>query len=210
MAKKMRPELVALSTGLILGIYGAGYKLTQTTAGASAAHVSLVPVHAPANGYHDGTYSGTGSNVLGNVTVAVSIQGGKIAQVQITSCNMHYPEYWIDGLPAEVMTAQSTNIDVVSGATASSAAFLDAVMQALAQASVQTSAGGASSSGQSGALSTPQTGGQSTDGSGRVGGQSFGGSNGYRGGAGRHGGRHGRTGDDLGTTPDYGQGEGSV
>jgi uncharacterized protein with FMN-binding domain len=161
MAKKMRPELVALSTGLILSIYGAGYKLTQTTAGATAPHVSVTPAHTVANGYQDGTYSGTGSNFLGNVSVAVSIKGGKIVQVQITSCNMHYPEYWIDGLPAEVMAAQSTNIDVVSGATASSAAFIDAVTQALAQASVQSGAGTQLSAGQPSVTATPQTGGQS-------------------------------------------------
>jgi uncharacterized protein with FMN-binding domain len=179
MAKKMRPELVALSTGLILGIYGAGYTLTQTAASASTSQVSVTPVHVPANGYRDGTYSGTGSNFLGNVSVAVSIKAGKIAQVRITACNMHYPEYWIDGLPAEVITAQSTTIDVVSGATASSAAFLDAVTQALAQASTQ-----------SGAVSTPQTGGQDNG-------------PGYYG-----GGRHGRHHDTIGGGQGYGQSDG--
>lgn len=194
MAKKMRPELVALSAGLILGIYGAGYKLTQTAAGASAPQVSVTPAHAPANGYQDGTYSGTGSNFLGNVSVAVSIKAGKIAQVQITSCNMHYAEYWIDGLPAEVMTAQSTTIDVVSGATASSAAFIDAVTQALAQASAQPNAGSSTPA----AAGTPQTGGQGTDGYGPTGGQ------GYSQGKGRHGGRH----EDFGGGQSGGQSEG--
>jgi uncharacterized protein with FMN-binding domain len=205
MAKKVRPELVALSTGLILGIYGAGYKLTQTAAGASAPNVSVTPVHAAANGYQDGTYTGTGSNFLGNVSVAVSIQGGKITQVQITACNMHYPEYWIDGLPAEVVTAQSTTIDVVSGATASSAAFIDAVTQALAQASAQSGAGSSQSTGQPGAVSTPQTGGQGTDGFGQPGGQGYGQGNGQGsyGGGGRYGRHH-----DAGGGQSYGQDDG--
>jgi uncharacterized protein with FMN-binding domain len=210
MAKKMRPELVALSTGLILSIYGAGYKLTQSTAGASAAQVSVTPAHIPANGYRDGTYSGTGSNFLGNVSVAVSIKAGKITQVQITACNMHYPEYWIDGLPAEVMTAQSTTIDVVSGATASSAAFIDAVTQALAQASAQPGTNGSQSTGQPGAVSTPQSGGQGTDGYGQGNGQ------GYYGGNGRHGRHHETTGGGAGDGQSNGQpngqddGQGSV
>jgi uncharacterized protein with FMN-binding domain len=204
MAKKMRPELVALSTGLILGIYGAGYKLTQTTASASAPQVSVTPVHVPANGYRDGTYSGTGSNFLGNVSVAVSIKAGKITQVHITACNMHYPEYWIDGLPAEVITAQSTTIDVVSGATASSAAFIDAVTQALAQASTQSGAGGTQSAGSPSAVSTPQTGGQGTNGFGQAGGQDNG--QGYYGGGGRHGRHH----DSIGGGQGYGHGDGQL
>jgi uncharacterized protein with FMN-binding domain len=202
MAKKMRPELVALSTGLILGIYGAGYTLTQTAASASTPQVSVTPVHVPANGYRDGTYSGTGSNFLGNVSVAVSIKTGKITQVRITACNMHYAEYWIDGLPAEVMTAQSTNIDVVSGATASSAAFIDAVTQALAQASAQSGAGSTQSTGGPGAVSTPQTGGQGADGFGQAGGDDNG--PGYYGGGGRHGRHH----DTIGGGQGYGQSDG--
>ncbi|MGH2347176.1 MAG: FMN-binding protein [Chloroflexota bacterium] len=208
MARKMRPELVALSTGLILSIYGAGYRLTQTTASASAPHVTISAGHSPAAGYRDGTYSGTGSNYLGDVSVAVSIKAGKITQVQITACNMHYPESWIDGLPAEVTAAQSTNIDVVSGATASSAAFLDAVTQALAQAG-----------GQSGGGAGPQTGGQ-TGGSNSQGygyGFSQGGGNDYQGrrrGDHRHSHGYGtgerNGGPDGGGNSGQGDGQGSV
>ncbi|HEY8286780.1 MAG TPA: FMN-binding protein [Chloroflexota bacterium] len=148
MAKKMKPELLALSTGIILSIYGAGYLHTQAAASAEAPtqHISApasVATSAPGSGasgatqasaLRDGTYNGSGSNYLGDVSVAVTIAGGKISQVQITACNMHYPEYWIDGMPAEVVAAQSANINFVSGATASSQAFTDAVTQALSQA----------------------------------------------------------------------------
>ncbi|HVA89061.1 MAG TPA: FMN-binding protein [Chloroflexota bacterium] len=151
MAKKMKPELLALSTGIILSIYGAGYLHTQAAASASAPaqHISApasIPTigsgsgangaatQTPASTLRDGTYNGTGSNYLGDVSVAVTVASGKISQVQITACDMHYPEYWIDGMPAEVVAAQSTNINFVSGATASSQAFSDAVTQALSQA----------------------------------------------------------------------------
>jgi uncharacterized protein with FMN-binding domain len=149
MAKKMKPELLALSAGLIMSIYGAGYLHTQAAAslGAPARQISAqTSVSAGGSGtsgaasqtqstaLREGTYNGTGSNYLGDVSVAVTVASGKISQVQITACNMHYPEYWIDGLPGEVLAAQSTNINFVSGATASSQAFTDAVTQALSQA----------------------------------------------------------------------------
>ena len=151
MARKMKPELLALSAGVILSIYGAGYLHTQAAAslgapirqisasatvpaGGSGSSTGGAVVQTQSSALRDGTYSGTGSNFLGDVSVAVTVASGRISQVQITACNMHYPEYWIDGLPAEVLAAQSTNIDFVSGATASSQAFTDAVTQALSQA----------------------------------------------------------------------------
>jgi len=54
--------------------------------------------------------------------------------VQITDWGMHYSQSDVDGLPAEVLAAQSAKIDWVSGATYSSYSFDSAVAQALAQA----------------------------------------------------------------------------
>ena len=90
--------------------------------------------------YRDGNYSATGSSDLGTVTVAVTIQGGKISDVQITDWRMHYSQSDVDGLPAEVLAAQSAKIDWVSGATYSSYSFDSAVAQALAQATAPSAA----------------------------------------------------------------------
>jgi uncharacterized protein with FMN-binding domain len=84
--------------------------------------------------YKDGTYSAWGTSRRGNVQTAVTIAGGKIARVTITSTTTQYPESWIAQLPSEVMAAQSTNISLVSGATLSSMAFRNAVDGALQQA----------------------------------------------------------------------------
>jgi uncharacterized protein with FMN-binding domain len=84
--------------------------------------------------YHDGTYSGSGTNRFGTVEVAVTITKGKIAKVDITSSRTRYPQRYIDGLPQEVLNAQDYNIDTVSGATNSSMDFINAVHQALLQA----------------------------------------------------------------------------
>ncbi len=85
--------------------------------------------------YLDGTYSGSAANQIGAIAVNVTIQGGKIANVQITACYTHYPESYIDPvLPDYVVAHQTTQIPVVSGATLSTEDFYYAVVQALQSA----------------------------------------------------------------------------
>ena len=84
--------------------------------------------------YADGTYSGTGTSRFGNVTVSVTVSGGKITNVQITKVTTSFPESRIASLPAAVVASQSASVNVVSGATYSSTAFEQAVQQALSQA----------------------------------------------------------------------------
>ncbi|MEX2460598.1 MAG: FMN-binding protein [Paenibacillaceae bacterium] len=84
--------------------------------------------------YQDGTYAGSGTNRFGTVEVEVTIEKGKIANVDITSSRTRYPQRYIDPLPAEVVDSQDYNIDAVSGATRSSEDFINAVREALLQA----------------------------------------------------------------------------
>lgn len=136
MARNMKPELIALSAGLIACVYGAGYQITRPATVLGHVVASAPPAqHALVARYRDGTYNATGTSDLGTVSVAVTIGGGRIARVEITDCSMHYPQQYIDGLPAEVLAAQSATIDWVSGASYSSYSFASAVAQALAQAS---------------------------------------------------------------------------
>jgi uncharacterized protein with FMN-binding domain len=81
--------------------------------------------------YHDGTFTGSGTNRFGTVEVAVTIKKGKIAAVDITSSRTRYPQRYINPLPQEVLDAQDDNIDTISGATRSSEDFIEAVHQAL-------------------------------------------------------------------------------
>jgi uncharacterized protein with FMN-binding domain len=94
---------------------------------------TTTPASQPA-GYRDGTYVGLGRSRRGNVEVTVTIKSGKIASASISNCMTQYPQSVIDGLPDEVVSRQSAKVDLVSGATYSSRAFQDAVIQALAQA----------------------------------------------------------------------------
>lgn len=84
--------------------------------------------------YKDGTYTGQGSNHIGSVEVAVTIKKGKIENVEITNCDTHYSQSYIENFPAEVVKNQSSKVDAVSGATLSAEDFETAVDQALAQA----------------------------------------------------------------------------
>lgn len=84
--------------------------------------------------YKDGTYSGQGSNHIGSVEVSVKIKGGKISKVDITNCDTHYSDSYIQSFPEEVVQNQSAHVSAVSGATLSAEAFEAAVDEALAQA----------------------------------------------------------------------------
>ncbi|MEK3916872.1 FMN-binding protein [Paenibacillus sp. FSL H7-0331] len=84
--------------------------------------------------YKDGSYTGSGTNRFGTVEVAVTIQKGSIANVEITRSATRYPVTYIESLPQQVIDKQSANIDTVSRATNSSKDFIEAVQQALNKA----------------------------------------------------------------------------
>jgi uncharacterized protein with FMN-binding domain len=95
-----------------------------------------VPTPRPTatSGYRDGTYSGVGTSRHGSIGVSLIVSQGRITAVQITSCRTRYPCSWITQLPGEVVQAQSSRVNYVSGATDSSRAFMGAVASALANA----------------------------------------------------------------------------
>lgn len=96
----------------------------------------------PASGaYKDGTYTGTVADAFyGNLQVVAVVQNGQLADVQ-------FPQYPSDNgrskqisntalpiLKQEAISAQSANVNVVSGATQVSQAFRQSLASALAQA----------------------------------------------------------------------------
>lgn len=89
---------------------------------------------AAASKYKDGTYTGTGTSRHGDISAQVLVKSGKIVSAQITACYTRYPCSRISDLPGEVISQQTTNVDMVSGATDSSEAYLQAVDNALQNA----------------------------------------------------------------------------
>ncbi|MBV8085224.1 MAG: FMN-binding protein [Chloroflexi bacterium] len=116
------------------------------TVGAGAAPASASPAAASPAGVtsssaaastelKDGTYTGSGTSRHGGVSVSVTIQNGRIISAAITNVSTRYSQNVISGLPSEALSAQGADINLVSGATDSSEAYVQAVQQALAKAS---------------------------------------------------------------------------
>lgn len=92
-------------------------------------------------GLKDGSYDGNAADAFyGNIQVRVIISGGKIGDVQF----LQYPndrqqsininESAMPILKSEAIQAQSANVDIVSGATDSSQAFIQSLQSALNKA----------------------------------------------------------------------------
>jgi uncharacterized protein with FMN-binding domain len=132
-------RLITVSAAVIGAIYAGGYAMAQSggilefARPTSSIKLSLTPPARPGR-FRDGTFSGTGSNMYGTVDVEIAIQSGRIGQVSITRCDTFFSQSFIDGLPALVVHAQSADVPVVSGATASWQDFVMAVQDALNQA----------------------------------------------------------------------------
>lgn len=136
MARKrtIPPELLLLSTAAVITVYAAGYVITQPAADALEHTVVTASSPAAQRGYRDGSYLGSGESRFGSVYVTVQVTGGRISQVWINSVSTTFPPQVIAGLPGAVIARQDAGIDLVTGATASSAAFALAVRAALQQA----------------------------------------------------------------------------
>lgn len=84
----------------------------------------------------DGTYTGSGTGYSGTITVRVTISGGKITNIEVVSTADGDPYFSnARAVIQRVIDAQSVNVDTVSGATYSSRGILQAIRNALAQAS---------------------------------------------------------------------------
>ena len=132
MARRLDARVVALSSAAVFAIYGAGYAVTQSTVDARA-QIAVAARYVPRT-LRDGIYEATGASQFGDVTVSLTLRGGRLAAVEITGVTTFFSADWISGLPAQVVRHQGPTVDVVSGATGSTAAFDAAVRGALAKA----------------------------------------------------------------------------
>lgn len=94
-----------------------------------------------ASAYKDGTYAGPVTDAIyGQLQVVVTIAGGRITDVAwpvFPSDRGHTMEISQQALPQlkqEAITAQSANVDIVSGATQTSEAYQQSLAAALAMA----------------------------------------------------------------------------
>jgi uncharacterized protein with FMN-binding domain len=86
--------------------------------------------------YKDGTYTGEGTGFDGTIGVEVTIKGGEITKIRVTSYEgdgKWYIDQASEMIP-EMIKNQTTNVDTVSGATYSSRGIIYAVRDALSKA----------------------------------------------------------------------------
>ena len=101
----------------------------------SSVEAEEIPATESSNGYRDGTYIGSAMGMNANIEVSVTIENGQIADVEVVS-HRDDEEYYADAVYVidDILTAGSTQVDTVTGATYSSGGILDAVDDALKQA----------------------------------------------------------------------------
>lgn len=81
----------------------------------------------------DGTYEGCANGMGGELTVSVTVEGGRIADVQIDGHDETpgISDPALEQIPAAIVAAQSTGVEAVAGATVTSEAIKSAVEAAL-------------------------------------------------------------------------------
>lgn len=111
---------------------------TQTTTGSTTGGATTPTT---AGSYKDGTYAGSAEqNEYGPVQVSVTVSGGNISNItmlQVPSDHQRSEEISAFSTPVlikEAISAQSANVDIVSGATQTSESFISSLQAALDQA----------------------------------------------------------------------------
>ena len=93
------------------------------------------------NTYKNGTYAGSVANAYyGNVQVEVTIASGKITSVQFLqypdthSTSVYINQQAMPYLQQEAIQTQSSNVNIITGATLTSQAFIQSLASALSEA----------------------------------------------------------------------------
>lgn len=156
--KQWIPRLICL--GLILGLLGLYQSHAQVWAdsrSANQAEVEAANAHNQAvlaekaaraaessqsaeealGPYQDGSYTASAQGFGGDITVTVTIQGGYVSDITVDDASGEDSAYFsmAEDILEDMLSAQSAEVDTVSGATFSSTGLKNAVAAALEEAS---------------------------------------------------------------------------
>lgn len=111
----------------------------QEIAEVEAYNASLLQAEQAAEeetGLRDGTYEGSALGFGDTITVAVTIQNGAITDLSVLDADGEDRPYYNQALTVldEILSAQSTEVDTVSGATLTAEGLIHAVADALGKA----------------------------------------------------------------------------
>lgn len=86
--------------------------------------------------YKDGTYTGSAQGFGGDITVSVTLKADEITAITVDSAPGEDSAYLSQGenVINSIISAQSTDVDTISGATFSSTGIINAVVDALGKA----------------------------------------------------------------------------
>ena len=103
----------------------------ETTAETTTAGATEAP--AVTGKFADGVYTGSGSGFRGTTQVKVTVEGGEIRDITVTSYqdDRGYFDRAEDSVIADIIDSQDIDVDAVSGATFSSNSIIEAVADAL-------------------------------------------------------------------------------
>ena len=106
---------------------------TPTPEAAATPEATEVPANAGSFDLADGTYTGTGTGFRGDTDVTVTIENGYITAITIDSYrdDEQYFSRAKSTVISEIISAQTPDVDAVSGATYSSNGIMEAVADAL-------------------------------------------------------------------------------
>ncbi len=144
------------STGILVAIknallQAAGQSPVENAVVAAQQTVSHQPASntsMPSGAMKDGTYTGSGMGYNDDITVKVTVSGGKITDIAIVSSDDDEPYFTnARAVIARILSSQTTNVDAVSGATYSSKGIMAAVSDALQKAVAAAKGDGSSDSG---------------------------------------------------------------
>lgn len=142
--EQMPAQILEAQSAEVDGVAGATVTSTAIRTALTAALNEAAGIQADAAALNDGVYTATapsyaevnGLATTGSMTLTLTVKDGKIAEITVSDFTdtdiiggMAYPI-----LSEKVVATQSMNIDSVSGATVSSAAFFAALSDCVAQA----------------------------------------------------------------------------
>ena len=131
------------SNGIIGAVKNALFGTESNNATAAAANAGNAGGSAPSvskvsesGTWKDGTYTGSGKGFRGTISVKVTVKDGKISAIDVTSASGETASYFskAKGIIPKMISGQTTNVDVASGATYSSNGIITAVRNALSKA----------------------------------------------------------------------------
>ena len=117
------------------GTFDAAKATTAAKATSKAGASRTVSKISEPAAYKDGTYTGSATGFGGRLSVRVTVSDGRISTIDVTSHNETSSYYSkAKKVLSRMISAQSTNVDTVSGATYSSVGLINAVRNALSKA----------------------------------------------------------------------------